>query len=200
MDERNGSFRPLGWKEIKPWFLWSLALFALAYMGGRILVNTIGKEEVLKFLNWFRGSAGISKDNTALENLRLYFLGNGKMVFVTMILGLIPFLCISGLSMLINGCFFGGLYQAMAVMGSYTLWTYTLHVAPHGLIELVGLAYMVAVSMKTSWLLGQKIRKKSALSVKKILLRHLASFLLVAIPIIAVGAVVEAYITPLLVQ
>ncbi|MDO5713666.1 MAG: stage II sporulation protein M [Tissierellia bacterium] len=177
--------------------LWGLLLFAIAHLVGQIITYHTGMDGMYQIMEFFKNK---TEGKTALENFLIFLFNNGRMIVLTMLLGLIPYLFLGILPLLINGLLFGGIYQVMVVAGEQSLWQYILTIGPHGLFELLGLVYMAAVSIKTSWHLGQKLRRQCAISMKELFLRLFASCVFVTMPIIVLSAMIEAYITPLILK
>jgi stage II sporulation protein M len=136
-----------------------------------------------------------STGNLSILLFLIVFINNAikalGMVFLGILLGLPPILFIG-----LNGFILGGLGSALE---SAKGWTYAMaSLAPHGVIEisviLLAAALGVTLGMESlKWLLRRESRVKSQLSdCLKVYLRWI-------LPGLAVAAIIEAFVTPLLI-
>jgi len=138
------------------------------------------------------------------------------------LMGLLPFFCVSALDPLLNGAALGFLTWTAKAHGHNVFMMLLTRVAPHGIIELPAVLYATSIGLHISLSAGKKIvavvRRRSrkgqepadpggfiesyaaVSSAEPDLLAvagdSLRSFLLVVLPLLLVAAFVEAFVTP----
>lgn len=131
----------------------------------------------------------------------LLFFHNARTTVVFLALGLISFSTL-GLTLFIGNIgLVGGVMGAANIIGFSPLLTFLAGVLPHGIFELTGIFLATAAMFKVG---AQLVTPQTEKSLGEILLISLADwsrvFIGVVLPLLAIAAVVEVYITPLLIQ
>ena len=140
------------------------------------------------------------------------FLNNLRASFVSILLGLIPFLFLPILGVLRNGFILGAVTVMASLMGwkvaSYVMLCY---IAPHGIFELPAMLYSISMGVFLSLQITKKILNigpgslgKGSLfdqeetqeeSVFAMIAHVFRSWISVVVPLLPIGALVEAFIT-----
>lgn len=116
----------------------------------------------------------------------------------TMVYGLIPFLHLPAMALGVNAMLLGVL-AAWYVSEGVSMLGYLAAIVPHGIFELPALVLAFAMGLYVCGQLTRRCRRdESALHVWDCLVLISRMLLLVLIPLLAVSAVVEAYVTPVI--
>lgn len=125
------------------------------------------------------------------------FTGNLRACTVTMLYGLLPFLQLSALSLGVNAMLVG-ILSAHSIVSGPSLWAFLAGTLPHSLMELPALVLAVAMGLLACQQVTRRIRgDRSALSVWDCL-AQMGSLLMLLIPLLAAAALVEAWVSPML--
>lgn len=140
---------------------------------------------------------GAIKEDGTLSALGI-FSNNLQACAFTMVYGLIPFLQLPALALGINAMLLGVL-AAWYVSEGLSLLAYLAALLPHGILELPALILAFSMGLYVCGHLTRRCRRdKSALHVWDCLVLISRMLLLVLIPLLAVAAVTEAYVTPVI--
>jgi stage II sporulation protein M len=139
-------------------------------------------------------SMDVIGDDGAISALGL-FVNNFQACTFIMLYGLIPFLQLPALTLGINAMMLGMLAAWYAVQGISPA-LYLALLLPHGIFELSAVFLALGVGLHVCGQLTRRCRGKSGPPVIACL-ALMGQMLLVITPLLAVAAVVEAYITPL---
>lgn len=129
------------------------------------------------------------------------FINNSMGSFLALFLGLIPFLFLPALSIISNGTAMG-IVSAVSTTQGLNPFKVFISIAPHGVLELPALFYAAGLGIYISreiikHLFFQEYIGESFITlVKKIVI----TFMGVIIPLLLVAALIESFITPLLVR
>lgn len=140
--------------------------------------------------------------NVTGENGSLSALGllsnNVRACAFTMVYGLIPFLRLPAMALGVNAMLLGVL-AAWYVSEDISMLGYLAAIVPHGIFELPALVLAFAMGLYVCGQLTRRCRRdESALHVWDCLALISRMLLLVLIPLLALSAVVEAYVTPVI--
>lgn len=128
------------------------------------------------------------------------FCNNLRVCLLALVCGVAPFLCLPALIMLINAAVLGVVVGALCVIagGGYGL-LYTLAgIIPHGIFELPALLMGIALGTALSIDIGLRLfGRPRPLTLLQLLSQLLRATVLVLAPMLAAAALIEAYITPL---
>lgn len=164
-----------------------------------LLLMPAAAVEVYEFFAQSIQQSGVMDENGEVGCLDL-FLHNAQAAGLSVLYGLLPFCCLPLLSLALNGVVIGGVLavvQATGVAG--VLLTVLLGLLPHGVFELP--AVLLAMSLGVvlcRHISGSILRRPWAIPLEDLLGHLLRVYLLVILPMLAVAAVVETYITPVL--
>lgn len=138
--------------------------------------------------------------STALPAPVLFF-HNARTTVAFLALGLVSFSTL-GLTLFIGNIgLVGGVMGAASIVGFSPVLTFAAGVLPHGIFELTAIFLATAAMFKVG---AQLVTPQTEKSLGEILLLSLADwfrvFLGVVLPLLAIAAVIEVYITPLLIK
>jgi uncharacterized membrane protein SpoIIM required for sporulation/ABC-type transport system involved in multi-copper enzyme maturation permease subunit len=131
----------------------------------------------------------------------LLFFHNARATVVFLLMGLISFGTLGLTLFLMNFALIGGVLGLANLIGFSPLLAFVAGVLPHGLFELTAVILATAGMLKVGALL---VSPNTERSVGEILLMALADwfkvFIGLVVPLLAIAAVIEVYLTPLLIK
>lgn len=131
----------------------------------------------------------------------LLFFYNARTIIVFLIMGLISFGTLGLTLFMVNFALVGGVLGAANLVGFSPLLTFAVGVLPHGLFELTAVIFATAAMLRVGALLVSPDTDKS---LGETLLLSLADwfrvFIGLVLPLLAVAAVIEIYLTPVLIK
>lgn len=120
---------------------------------------------------------------------------------VMVLLGIIPYLFLPYLSLIINGGIIGAaLAMIVSNMGNVGIITFLASIIPHGIFEIPAIILSFALGVSLCIFLMDKIRKKPTTPTNVFFTNLIKTFVFVCIPLLLVAGVVEAYVTPLVME
>ena len=129
------------------------------------------------------------------------FYHNARTTVVFLLLGLVSFATLGVTLFIGNIALVGGVMGAASLIGYSPLLTFVAGVLPHGIFELTGVFLATAAMLKVG---AQLVTPQTEKSLGEILLLSLADwfriFLGIVLPLLAIAAVIEVYITPILIR
>ena len=142
-------------------------------------------------------SMGIVNEDGSLSALALFSNNLRATVFI-MVYGLVPFIQLPALALGVNTMALGVLASWYIAQG-YSIVAFLAAVLPHGLAEFPALILAFGVGLYVCGQVTRRLfrRDESALHIWDCLVRISRMLLLVLIPLLAVAAILEAYVTPL---
>lgn len=131
----------------------------------------------------------------------LLFFYNARTTIIFLLMGLISFGTLGLTLFVVNFALIGGVLGAANLVGFSPLLTFIVGVLPHGLFELTAVILATAAMLRVGALLVSTNTDKS---IGETLLLSLADwfrvFIGLVIPLLAVAAVIEIYLTPVLIR
>lgn len=142
-------------------------------------------------------SMGIVNEDGSLSALALFSNNLRATVFI-MVYGLVPFIQLPALALGVNTMALGVLASWYISQG-YSIVAFLAAVLPHGLAEFPALILAFGVGLYVCGQVTRRLfrRDESALHIWDCLVLISRMLLLVLIPLLAVAAILEAYVTPL---
>ncbi|HET9908356.1 MAG TPA: stage II sporulation protein M [Anaerolineales bacterium] len=129
------------------------------------------------------------------------FFHNARTTVVFLLLGLVSFGTLGLTLFIVNIGLVGGLLGAASLVGYSPLAVFAVGILPHGIFELTAVFLATAAMLKTG---AQLVTPQADKSLGELLLISLADwfriFIGIAIPLLAIAAVIEIYITPRLIK
>jgi stage II sporulation protein M len=138
-------------------------------------------------------SKGLLDVSSNFDLFLLVFFNNAVAAFVSLVSGVIPFLCLSAISVVGNGFLLGVIGAVVLSQGKGVL-AALMSLLPHGIVELpvffyassLGVYLMLNISKK---ILGQPVRIRSVFK------NSIRSFIIIVVPLLLLAAFLEAYVT-----
>jgi uncharacterized membrane protein SpoIIM required for sporulation len=148
-------------------------------------------------------SENLANLNTLGEQLPVHmlFLHNARTTIVFLLLGLVSFGTLGLTLFLGNIGLIGGVLGAANLVGFSPLLTFAAGILPHGIFELTAIFLATAAMLKVG---AQLVTPQPEKSLGETLLLSLADwsrvFVGLVLPLLAVAAVIEIYVTPALIR
>lgn len=170
-------------------------LAVLGYVLGRF--NAALSDKVFSFLSQYFSDLNLETDSGSISALAL-FASNARACLLSILYGLIPFLYLPALSLGMNSMLLGVL-GAYFQHNGYSLLYYFAGTLPHGILEIPALIVSFAMGLYLCKIITRYCRKDKTLPSSTETLTDLSRvFVLVVVPLLAVAAVIEAYLTPII--
>ena len=174
----------------------AFCLLVLIFFGACMVSSSLRELLASQVLPMF-GGMDISNEDGSFSALAL-FSNNVRACSVTMVYGLLPYVQLSALALGVNAMVIGFLASYYLVSGISPL-TFLLGILPHGIFELPALVLAFSMGL---YVCGQVTRRcrhdETALPLWDCVTLMSWLLRLVLIPLLAVAAAMEAYVTPLL--
>lgn len=141
---------------------------------------------------------GLTSDVPQSQMMATLFFNNVTASLLSMLYGLIPFLPLSALALGTNALMLGA-FAALYLLQGLGLGVYLVGILPHGIFELTALILACTLGLLICRTGTDRIRrKKEAVPLWPRLQDCLRVFLFAVVPLLALAALVEAYVTPVL--
>lgn len=156
---------------------------------------SIAAGAIQAFANMIK-NAGVVDDEGAFSALGIF--GNNIRAFVlTACYGFIPFVFLPVVSLALNGAILG-LFAAFYVNNGQSLLVYLAGILPHGIFELPAMVLAMSCGLYLCRVITDYVRFNRKGTVKPALANIARVLVLNVLPLTAVAAVIEAYVTPLI--
>ena len=182
-------------KELRPFIIASLIFFAIGVAIGVALISGFPQladhfsASIGGLLQMFRGLSKIQLATTIFLNNALKTL---MAIMLGIVLGIVP-----ALFLLANGVVLGVVF--LISTQAHGLWLSTLAVLPHGMIELPAVFLGTSIGLMLGDRAVKRLRRKSAASMAGEFGRALKFFIMPIVPLLIAAALVEAFVTTMLV-
>lgn len=169
-------------------------MIVLSFILGMVRPS-IASGAIQYFANMIK-DAGLVDDKGAFSALGIF--GNNIRAFVvTACYGFIPFVFLPVVSLALNGAILG-LFAAFYVTNGQSLLVYLMGILPHGIFELPALVLAMSCGLYLCRVITDYVRFNRKGTVKPALANIARVLVLNVLPLTAVAAVIEAYVTPLI--
>ncbi len=128
------------------------------------------------------------------------FVNNTKASAQAVIMGIIPFIFLPAISILVNAGVIGALFGILAPTKASIINTIIFGLLPHGIFELPALFISMALGIYLCLFLTRKILKREDKQFKDVAKNIGIMFVARVIPLLILAAVIEAKLTPILVD
>ena len=156
---------------------------------------SIAAGAIQAFANMIK-NAGVVDDEGAFSALGIF--GNNIRAFVlTACYGFIPVVFLPVVSLALNGAILG-LFAAFYVNNGQSLLVYLAGILPHGIFELPAMVLAMSCGLYLCRVITDYVRFNRKGTVKPALANIARVLVLNVLPLTAVAAVIEAYVTPLI--
>ena len=154
--------------------------------------------DVSNYISELFSDMGISSEGGALSALDL-FLNNLRACLTTAAIGFVPFVFWSISPIVLNGALVGVIGAWFIAMGNPPM-SFVMGILPHGIFELPAIAMSGALGVCLCIELVRKIThsSKARRPFGKTVLQSLKYFGIIVVPCLAIAAIIEAYLTPIL--
>lgn len=173
-----------------------IALILLTFAAGMLLPRQT--EAIVDMFSRFVYESGVLDTDGSVQVAALFF-NNLRAVALGVLYGLIPFLFLPALPLGINAMVIG-LFASYYVQNGMSLLTFLAGVLPHGIFELPALVLGIALGLCLCRGLTDYVRKNTKGVMVPLFLNLARVFLLWIVPLLAVAAIIETYITPIILQ
>lgn len=137
-------------------------------------------------------------ESSGAEMAVFLFYNNAYAAIGAVLSGLIPFLYLPALSLCVNG-FMLGVFGALYVQNGLSLTTYLSGIVPHGIFEIPALAIAWGAGLYVcSTVSGRICHRDGCDKLSTAMGNSLRSILCVCFPMLLIAALVEAFLTPLI--
>ncbi len=150
---------------------------------------------VTEFLEQAIESAGLSSAAETKNAATAIFANNLTAAFSAILWGLVPFAYLAALPLGFN-FFLLGVMGAYYVQSGVGLGAYLVGILPHGIFELPALVFFCAAGLYLCSRVTARVRGDKKVRILQTLSEVSTLFLYVVLPLLAVSALVETYVTP----
>lgn len=169
------------------------AIVLLSYFGGLLLPEQCNN--IVGFFSEAVAESGLVDEAGQFSAVGLFF-NNLRAMTLSAAYGFIPFVYFPAFSLGVNSILLG-MMAAYYTHNGYSLLLYAAGILPHGIFELPALVLSLACGLYLCHAITRYVRENEKGVMKPLLLDMARLFLLVLVPLLAAAAVVEAYVTPL---
>ncbi|WP_445002220.1 stage II sporulation protein M [Exiguobacterium alkaliphilum] len=171
-----------------------------SYFIFRSFVTSDQIDEILTQIGDMFESRGLTFDTSPFDTMVALFVNNTRVALLAFVLGMIP-LFIPYAFVVINAAIIGLVAMIVAFAGESVLRVLALGILPHGITEISAILLGAAMGLSLNRHIWQKMQgKETDVTLKALFFVGLKMFLVVVVPLLAISAVIEAYVTPLLLQ
>ena len=176
---------------------WAFAGIIALSFAGSLLFPEQADGIVEKFTQLLQQSGMASDDGSVVFSALL--LNNLSAMVMATVYGLLPFIRLPALTLGVNGATLG-LFAGYYVHQGIPLWKYLVGILPHGIFEIPALILSAALGLYLCRTVSDALLKKRTGSVRAALGQCGQILLWWVLPVVAVAAVIETYVTPVLFQ
>lgn len=176
-------------------------LFLLSALGGYALYGAYPEEatELIEYFNEVVDKAGVLNEDGGMYLFPL-MLNNWNAMLFSILYGLIPFIFLP-LTAAISNAAIVGVLAAYYHHNGLSLAVFFAGILPHGIFEIPALLLSISLGVIVCYNIALFLccRKKAA-PMLELFTNVLRTLLLVIFPLVVIAAVIEAYLTPLIMQ
>ncbi|WP_406657970.1 stage II sporulation protein M [Methanolobus sp. ZRKC2] len=181
-------------RELKPYIIASTTLFVLAMIAGYIAYGLI-PEFSADSLSGLEEIAEMLQNLSAFEIMLFIFFNNATKMFAAILLG--PIFGLVPIAFLLLNGFVLGVFVHLQIIENGALFIIA-GLTPHGIIEIPMLLISSAIGLKLGHETFKIILGKPS-NLKDELIKGVQFFLYILLPLIFLAAVIETFITPLVI-
>ena len=171
------------------------ALIVLAFAAG--LIFPAVPAQVLALFSQQMADAGVVSESGI--SVPALFWNNLRAMVLSVLYGFIPFIYLPALSLGVNALLLG-LFAAYFLNNGISILAYLGGILPHGIFELPALVISLACGIYLCSRINQYVRKNTRGMMAPTLKNIVRVLTLTVLPLLAVAAAVEAYVTPAVMQ
>ncbi|MCC5892121.1 stage II sporulation protein M [Exiguobacterium sp.] len=171
-----------------------------SYFIFRSFVTSEQVEEILKQIGDMFESRGLTFDTSAFDTMVALFINNTRVTLLAFLFGLVP-LFLPYIFVVVNAAIIGLVAMIVDFSGESVVKVIALGILPHGITEISAILLGAAMGLSLNRHIWKKMRgEETDVTFKALFFAGVKTFLLIAVPLLAISAVIEAYVTPLLLQ
>lgn len=185
----------------KTWWKCCLAFLVImaAAAAAVSLAGYAGLERIMEYLDMMTGTAADGADSTA--TWYGFLVHNGGAGLANLVLGLVPFIPVNILVLIYNAVLLGTYTGVHSVIFEVpVVKSMLVGVAPHGIIEYAANCLSFALGLNICKNVTLKIRKKSQVRLASFIGECLRVFVLIVLPLLLVAGIIEAELTPVILE
>ncbi len=170
-------------------------LLYLAFLQNPEVMDKVWKSIAERFRE--AGLISLIGKNPALLAIKVFYI-NLRTTFIFTVLGFIPFF-LGALPFLMMISVLLGVSLALTLTKGYGFLTFLQLTAPHGVLEMIAVIYGVSLGVYLSKEMTKKLfarHRGNSIPFRELMKAIPRSYLLVIIPLLALAAVIEAFVTP----
>ncbi len=181
------------------WIFLGTVVFFIAFIVLTDLFFNNHPEEMQQVIETFSKTVEEISPNGEISAPHL-FLNNLRACAIAVLLGLIPFLFVTALILIANAAVMGAVGAMFRMSGHSVAVMYLAGILPHGIFELPAILLSISMGLYLCYCLVKRIceGRYNRGIVKKALANSLRTFLCLIVPLLAVAALIETYVTPIL--
>lgn len=172
------------------------ALIVLAFAAG--LIFPAVPAQVLTLFSQQMADAGVVSESGSIS-VPVLLWNNLRAMVLSVLYGFIPFIYLPALSLGVNALLLG-LFAAYFLNNGISILAYLVGILPHGIFELPALVISLACGIYLCSRINQYVRKNTRGIMAPTLKNIVRVLALTVLPLLAVAAAVEAYVTPAVMQ
>lgn len=185
-------------------FLRLWIIFLVTGVGSYFVFRTViapeQVDEILAQLGESFESQGLTFDSSARDTMIALFVNNTRVTLLAFLLGMIP-LFIPYVFVVVNAAVIGLVAMLIGFTGESVVKVLVLGILPHGITEISAILLGAAMGLSLNRHIWKKLRgRETDVTFTALFVAGVKMFLFIAVPLLAVSAVIEAYVTPLLLQ
>ncbi len=162
---------------------------------------TLTPERMDRIRTYAAGNPSLLEDISSALPAPILFFRNARATVVTFLLGLVSFGTLGLTFFIVNMGLIGGVLGGANLIGYSPLLTFVVGILPHGIFELTAFFLATAAMLKAG---AQLVTPQPDKSLGEILLVSMADwfrvFIGISLPLLAIAAVIEIYVTPHLIR
>ncbi len=162
---------------------------------------TLSPERADRIRAYMAGNLSLLEDVSSTLPAPVLFYHNARATVATFLLGMVSFGTLGLSFFLLNMGLIGGVLGGAQIIGFSPVLTFVAGVLPHGIFELTAFILATAAMLKAG---AQLVTPQPEKSLGEILLVSMADwfrvFIGISLPLLAVAAVIEIYVTPYLIR
>ena len=177
------------------------AAFMILILAGYLIatLNPALTQKVASFLTSYYGSLDLEAEEGSISALML-FVHNVRACIASIFYGIIPYLSLTALALGMNSLLLG-ILAVFVQSNGYSLLYFLAGVLPHGIFEIPALVLSYALGLSLCKEITARCRQAENLPPFSVcVIQIIRVFAFLVVPLLALSAVVEVYLTPLIAQ
>lgn len=188
------SFSPSFWEQVKTAAIAFVVLTAAGFAFGLLRSDLSGK--IIGYYTEQIAQSGLDTESNAAM-FRLIFQNNLSAAFLSICMGFVPLFYLSAFPLGLNAVILGA-FAAYCQVNGPGLVPFLAGTLPHAPFELAGLTVACAAGLYLCRALTDKLRRRESPPMKDTLKECMHCYALCVLPLLLAAAVIEAYLTPLI--